>query len=447
MKKFYLKHGLNIPISGEPNQVIHENKLPKSVALLGTDYNGIKPRMLVNIGDKVKRGTPLFIHKDNPDAKFVSPCTGIVKEINRGEKRKLLSVVVEIDDINDKGVNFIGKNKRTDKSISFVKKILLESGFWTSFLTRPYSKVPHSNTNPSSIFINAMDTEPLSPDPDIIINDDIEAFNEGIKIISKLSDGKIFVCTKLNSRVNGLDFETFEFDGPHPAGLTGTHMHFLDPPSSEKTVWSINYQDVIGIGKLFLTGYLDIKKIVSIGGPLSKKPRLISTVVGASLNDILRGEIVDEYKCRVISGSILSGFKAMNELSYIGKYSRQITLIKEDEDKHLFGWIAPQPKKYSVMPVLLSALGLTKSFNLTSNLNGGRRAMVPTGVFESLMPQDFLPTQILRSLLVMDTDVAQTLGVLELDEEDLALCTFACPAKYEYGIALRDNLEKIEKEG
>ena len=447
MKKFYLKRGLDLPISGEPIQVIQENILPKSVALLGTDYHSLKPRMLVSIGDKVKRGTPLFIHKDNPEAKFVSPCTGVVKEINRGEKRKLLSVVVEIDDIHDKGLNFIGKNKKTDRSLNFVKKILLESGLWTSFLTRPFSKVPYSNTNPSSIFVNAMDTEPLSPDPEIIINEDIKAFNEGVKIISKLSNGKIFICTKLNSSVNANDFETFEFDGPHPAGLPGTHMHFLDPPSSEKTVWSINYQDVIGIGKLFLTGYIDNKKIISIGGPLSKKPRLISTITGASLDDILRGEIIDEYQCRVISGSILSGFKAMNELSYLGKYSRQITLIKEDKDKHLFGWITPQPKKYAVMPVLLSALGLTKSFALTSNLNGGRRAMVPTGVFESLMPQDFLPTQILRSLLVMDTDVAQTLGALELDEEDLALCTFACPAKYEYGIALRDNLEKIEKEG
>jgi Na+-transporting NADH:ubiquinone oxidoreductase subunit A len=292
-----------------------------------------------------------------------------------------------------------------------------------------------------------MDTEPLSPDPELIINNNIDAFNEGLKNISVLAEGKIFVCTKVNSEIKVEDFETHEFSGPHPSGLPGTHMHFLDPPNAEKTVWSVGYQDVIAIGNLFLTGYINIKRTISIGGPLAKKPRLVDTVVGASLDEILEGEFDKSEDCRIISGSVLSGFHAFDEIAYLGKYSRQITIIKEDKDKHFFGWIKPQPNKFSVMPVLLSAFTSFKMFNLTSNLNGGRRAMVPTGVFETLMPQDYLPTQLLRSLLVMDTDVAQNLGALELDEEDLALCTFACPAKYEYGTALRDSLFKIEKEG
>ena len=224
-------------------------------------------------------------------------------------------------------------------------------------------------------------------------------------------------------------------------------MHFLDPPNANKIVWSIGYQDVIAIGKLFLNGFIDIYRTISISGPLSQNPRLIKTIVGASFDDILEGEYPKSESCRIISGSILSGFHATGDMAYLGKYSRQITIIKEDKDKHFFGWIKPQPNKYSVMPVLLSAFSFFKLFNLTSNLNGGRRAMVPTGVFETLMPQDFLPTQLLRALLVMDTDVAQSLGALELDEEDIALCTFACPAKYEYGTALRDSLTKIEKEG
>ena len=447
MTKFKLKKGLDIPIAGTPQQVIHNIKSPNSVAVLGPDYNGLKPKMLVNIGDKVKRGTPLFCHKDHPEILYVSPCKGNVKEINRGEKRILLSVVIEIENLSDKGIEITKLHAGEKSKEQFVKKCLFDSGLWTSFLTRPYSKVPGTDEKPSSIFITAMDTEPLCPDADIIINNDINAFEEGVKKISLLSGGKVFICKKENSDIDIKNFDTYEFAGPHPAGLTGTHMHFLDPPNSDKTVWSIGYQDVIAIGKLFLTGFIDIDRVISISGPLANNPRLIKTVLGASFDDILEGEYPKTETCRVISGSVLSGFHAIDDLAFLGKYSRQITIIREDKEKHFFGWIKPQPNKFSVMPVLLSAFTFFKLFNLTSNLNGGRRAMVPTGVFETLMPQDFLPTQLLRSLLVMDTDVAQSLGALELDEEDLALCTFACPAKYEYGTALRDSLQKIEKEG
>ena len=447
MNKFNLKKGLNIPITGVPKQVIDETKIPNSVAILGPDYNGLKPKMFVNVGDKVERGTPLFCHKDNPEVPFVSPCKGFVKEINRGEKRALLSVVIDIENIEDKGVSITKLHSKEKSKKDFIKKCLFDSGLWTSFLTRPYSKIPDSNSEPASIFITAMDTEPLSPDADIIIKNDIKSFEEGVKKISILTEGKVFICKKENSDIDIDNFETYEFAGPHPAGLSGTHMHFLDPPNANKIVWSIGYQDVIAIGKLFLDGFIDIYRTISIAGPLSKNPRLIKTLVGASFDDILEGEYPKSENCRIISGSILSGFHATGDMAYLGKYSRQITIIKEDKDKHFFGWIKPQPNKYSVMPVLLSAFSFFKLFNLTSNLNGGRRAMVPTGVFETLMPQDFLPTQLLRALLVMDTDVAQSLGALELDEEDIALCTFACPAKYEYGTALRDSLTKIEKEG
>jgi Na+-transporting NADH:ubiquinone oxidoreductase subunit A len=447
MYKFNLKKGLNIPVAGIPKQVIVDTKIPKSVAVLGPDYNGLKPKMFVNVGDKVERGSPLFCHKDNPEVPFVSPCKGFVKEINRGEKRALLSVVIDIENLEDKGVSITKHHSKEKSKKEFIKKCLFSSGLWTSFLTRPYSKIPDSQSEPSSIFITAIDTEPLSPNADIIIMNDQTAFEEGVKRISLLTNGNVFICKKENSEIRVKGFDTYEFAGPHPAGLSGTHMHFLDPPNANKTVWSINYQDVIAIGKLFLNGYIDINRTVSISGPLSSNPRLVKTVMGASLDDVLEGEYNKVEDSRIISGSILSGFHASGDMAYLGKYSRQITIIKEDKEKHFFGWIKPQPNKYSVMPVLLSAFSFFKLFNLTSNLNGGRRAMVPTGVFESLMPQDFLPTQLLRSLLVMDTDVAQSLGALELDEEDIALCTFACPAKYEYGTALRDSLTKIEKEG
>jgi Na+-transporting NADH:ubiquinone oxidoreductase subunit A len=356
-------------------------------------------------------------------------------------------VVIAVENLSDNGINFIKLHNKIKPEVEFVRKCLLDSGLWSSFLTRPYSKVPSPNSDPSSIFVTAMDTEPLCPDADLIINNNLDAFKEGVKKISLLTKGNVFTCKKKDSGIEIENFKTYEFNGPHPAGLAGTHMHFLDPPSIEKTVWSIGYQDVIAIGKLFISGFLDIERVVSICGPLAKSPRLIKTYMGAALDDLLKNEFLNDDPCRVISGSVLSGNIAEGELSFLGRYARQITLIKEDEEKISFGWIKPQPNKFSIMPVLISAFRKSKLFNLTSNLNGGRRAMVPTGIFETLMPQDFLPTQLLRSLVVMDTDVAQSLGALELDEEDLALVTFACPAKYEYGSALRDSLKKIEKEG
>ena len=447
MKNFNLKRGLDIPILGIPEQKIYDGNNPETLAVLGPDYNGLKPKMLVSVGDKVVRGTPLFCHKDNPDVLYVSPCKGHVESINRGEKRALLSVVISVDSLTHKGMNIVKLNSQIDDNTEFVRKCLYESGLWTSFLTRPYSKVPQAGSVPTSIFITAMDTEPLCPDADLIINQDLKAFEEGVKKISTLTEGEVFICKKNDSNINLKNFKTYNFDGPHPAGLAGTHIHFLDPPNGNKMVWSVSYQDVIAIGKLFLSGHIDIEKTISLAGPLAKNPRLVKTVMGASLFDLLKGEFINNTACRIISGSVLSGFHADGHLSFLGRYSRQVTLIEEDKEKLLLGWINPQPNKFSVMPVLASAFGFFKLFNLTSNLNGGRRAMVPTGVFETLMPQDYLPTQLLRSLIVMDTDVAQSLGTLELDEEDLALCTFACPAKYEYGSALRDSLVKIEKEG
>ena len=447
MAKFSLKRGLDIPILGSPEQKIYKAREPKTIAVMGTDFIGLKPKMLVSEGDPVDKGTPLFCHKDFPEIVFISPYKGKVDSINRGERRILLSVIITVESFTDTGINYTKLHSNIKSKKEFVRKCLLDSGLWSSFLTRPYSKIPPPESQPSSIFVTAMDTEPLSPNADLVINDNLNAFQEGVKRVALLSEGKVFVCKEDKSQIEVDNFETYEFKGPHPAGLAGTHMHFLDPPNLSKTVWSIGYQDIIAIGKLFLTGFLDPERIISICGPLAKFPRLVKTYHGASLNDLLENEFLNEDPCRVISGSVLSGNIAENELSFLGRYSRQVTLIKEDKEKISFGWIKPQPNKFSIMPVLISSFMPSKLFNLTSNLNGGRRAMVPTGVFETLMPQDFLPTQLLRSLIVMDTDVAQSLGALELDEEDLALVTFACPAKYEYGSALRDSLHQIEKEG
>ena len=447
MQTFKLKKGMELPVQGAPEQTIHPGPEFKTVAALGADYLGLKPRMLVQEGDAVQRGTALFCHKDAPEAMMVAPLTGKVVAINRGARRVLQSVVIEVSDANDTGVDFSGVGNAD--SAEGVTEKLCAAGLWTAFRTRPYSKMPAPGTKPAAIFVTAMESEPLAADAAVIIADAGDAFATGLAAIAKLTEGKTYLCHKEGDSVPGADVagvEAAAFAGPHPAGLAGTHIHFLEPLAGDKQVWTIGYQDVIAIGRLVQTGHLDPNIVIALSGPGARQPRLIRTVMGASTDDLTRDEVNVEGSPRIISGSILSGTQAEGPTAYLGRFARQVSIIREDHDQIPLGWIRPMPSKYSVQPVLGSALS-KKLFPLTSNLNGGRRAMVPTGVFERLMPQDYLPTQLLRALLVMDTDTAQALGALELDEEDLGLVGFACPAKYEYGLALRDCLAKIEKEG
>ncbi|SHH46725.1 Na(+)-translocating NADH-quinone reductase subunit A [Cognatishimia maritima] len=445
MQIFSLKKGLNVPVLGQPQGGISDAPKVGTVALLGADYIGLKPRLAVNEGDVVGAGAPIFAHKDTPDVMVTSPVSGRVKAINRGARRVLVSVEIEVDESAAPAIDF--SNVGDVSTAEGLTERLCAAGLWTSFRTRPYSKVPNPETRPAALYVTAMDSEPLSGDAAEIIAQDAEAFAAGLAAIAKLSDGKTYLCQEAGADVPTVDgVEAVGFSGPHPAGLAGTHMHFLEPPSAAKLVWTIGFHDVISIGKLLQTGHYDASRVIAISGPLCANPRLVRTVAGASMVDLTAGDITGEAPVRMISGSILSGRMGEGETAYLGRYARQITLIEEDAKQIPMGWIRPMPSKYAFQPVLGSAFS-KKLYALTSNLNGGRRAMVPIGTFEELMPQDFLPTQLLRAMLVMDTDQAQALGALELDEEDLGLVGFACPAKYEYGIALRDCLTKIEKEG
>ncbi|WP_417274072.1 Na(+)-translocating NADH-quinone reductase subunit A [Celeribacter halophilus] len=447
MQQHVLKKGLDVPVLGAPDARIDDAATVRTVAILGQDYLGLKPRLAVEEGDVVAAGAPILAHKDTPDVKVTAPVSGRIKAINRGARRVLVSVEIEVDPSAAEPVDFsqIGDDHSAD---GIVQK-LCASGLWTSFRTRPYSKVPALESRPAAIYVTAMDSEPLSGDAAQIINEDAEAFARGLSAVAVLTEGKTYLCQEIGADIPGADLDGITpvgFSGPHPAGLAGTHMHFLEPPTASKTVWTIGYHDVITIGKLMLTGKLDSSRIIALCGPMCSDPRLVRTVSGASMTDLCADDLKTDTPIRVISGSILSGRAGEGQTGYLGRYARQITLIEEDQKQIPMGWIRPMPSKYAFQPVLGSAFS-KKLYALTSNLNGGRRAMVPLGTFEELMPQDFLPTQLLRALLVMDTDQAQALGALELDEEDLGLCGFACPAKYEYGLALRDSLTKIEKEG
>ncbi|MDV7145305.1 Na(+)-translocating NADH-quinone reductase subunit A [Tropicimonas sp. TH_r6] len=449
MPEFSFKRGLDLPITGAPDQTIHDGPAIGSVAVIGADSLGLKPKMLVAEGETVQRGQPLFSHKDSPDVVFTAPASGRVRAINRGARRVLQSVVIDVENAFDDGVDF--GPLAADGSAGVIAEKLLKSGLWTAFRTRPYSKIPAADSRPATIYVTAMDSEPLAADPAVIIAEKPEAFAAGLKAVSQLTEGRTWLCHAPGAGIPGGDIagvEVATFDGPHPAGLAGTHMHYLEPPTGEEMAWTISYGDILAIGTLMLTGKLDTSVVISLSGPRAATPRLIRTNLGASLSDLIEGEVAGDGPLRAISGSVLTGrMTDGGAFDYLGRYARAVTLIDEDRKQTFMSWIAPRRDQYGFLPVLASALNRATKFPMGSNLHGGRRAMVPIGIFEELMPQDFLPTQLLRSLLVMDTDSAQALGALELDEEDLALCTFACPAKYEYGLALRDSLEKIEKEG
>ncbi len=445
-----IKKGLDLPISGAPEQTITDGKPVRHVALIGFDYNGMKPTMAVKEGDRVKRGTLLFTDKKTEGVRYTSPAAGVVKEINRGERRVFQSIVIEVD--GDEAETYTRYNDTDLASLERQQVVdnLVQSGLWTAFRTRPYSKVPAIDSVPHSIFVSVMDTNPLAADPAVIIAENSKAFEQGLTLLSRLTNGKVFVTGKPGASVPvpaSDSIEAHQFDGVHPAGNVGTHIHFLDPVSADKFVWTIGYQDVIDIARLFTTGEVPVERIVAIGGPKALKPRLVRTRLGASLPELLDGEVATDAQVRVISGSVFGGRRGEGPCAYLGRFANQVSVLEEGTKREFLGWLSPGTNKFSVLNIYLSKLAGRKLFSFTTTTNGSERAMVPVGTYEEVMPLDILPTQLLRSLIVGDTEMAQKLGALELDEEDLALCTFVCPGKYEYGPILRENLTRIEIEG
>lgn len=440
--------GLDLPIAGTPQQQISDGPTPTRVAVLGEEYIGMRPTMMVQVGDKVEKGQFLFEDKKNPGVFFTAPLAGTVEAINRGAKRVLQSVVIAAE--GDESVKFDAyeASQLVNLDREKVQEQLVKSGLWTAIRTRPFSKIPALNTAPSSIFVSAMDTNPLAADPAVIIGERSDDFVNGLIVLSRLTDGKVHVGKAAGANIPAAEsqVQTTEYTGPHPAGLVGTHIHFQDAAGASKVVWHAGYQDVISIGKLFTSGELDLSKVVSVAGPAAKNPRLVRTVSGASTDELVNGEVEGD-KVRVISGSVLHGKQASGPHAFLGRYHTQVSLLPEDSEKVLLGWMLPGGDKHSVTRAYLGHLSRKRLFNMTTTTNGSDRAMVPIGNYERVMPLDILPTLLLRDLISGDTDGAQTLGCLELDEEDLALCSYVCPGKYNYGEILRDCLTQIEKEG
>ncbi len=446
--QFNVKKGLDIPLAGAPEQVISPGPEVRSVALIGRDTHDLKPRMHVREGDRVKLGQTLFSDKQNPGVNFTSPGSGIVKAVNRGERRVLQSVVVQLEGDEAETFDTFASDRLYSLEGGAVRENLQESGLWTAFRTRPFSKVPAVDAAPRAIFVTATDTNPLAADPAVVIAAKKESFAQGLEIISKLTDGHVYVCTAVDSGIECPDGEQFrhaQFAGPHPAGLVGTHIHLLEPVSEDKVVWHIRAQDVIAIGELFATGRLPVERVIALTGPMVKNPRLILTRLGANTSDLVRGELVAG-NVRVVAGSVLNGHRAVQWAAYLGRYDRQITVLQEGNPREFLSFMRPGFGKFSAARAFAGSL-FGKKLRFTTSQNGSPRAMVSTGSFEAVMPLDILPTPLLKALLVRDTDGARALGCLELDEEDLALCSFVCNGKYNYGPHLRKNLHEIEVNG
>lgn len=449
--QFTIKESLDLPITGAPKQTIEEGNQVKSVAVLGMDYVGMKPKMLVAEGDKVKLGQALFEDKKNPGVVFTAPGAGTVTAIHRGEKRVLQSVVIELKGKQQETFQAYSANEISSLSKEKITENLATSGLWTSFRTRPYGKVPALDSTPRSIFVTAIDTRPLAANPSVIINERSEDFANGLAVIARLSGGKTYVCKATGADIPVGTTESLtvaEFSGNHPAGLPSTHIHLLDPVSVDKTVWHLDYQAVLAIGALFSTGKLNVERVVSLAGPAVKEPRLIRTRVGANTDELVQDQL-NEGENRVISGSVLYGREATGWAAYLGFYNNQVSALREGRERELFGWIVAGKDKYSAMNVYTSSRDRASGrlFPLTTDKNGSNRAIVPVGVFESVMPLDILATPLLKAMVVGDTDQAQLLGCLELDEEDVSLFTFVDPGKHDFAPVLRANLTKIEKEG
>ena len=442
-----IKRGLDLPIKGTPAMQIEDGPAISRVALVGGDYQDMKPTLLVAEGDRVVLGEPVFRDKKNQEVLYCAPASGKVVAINRGERRAFLSLVIEIDGNDEKTFPMTAADQLEDLDDSEIRHRLIDSGLWPAFRTRPYSKIPAPEARPAALFVTATDTNPLAADPQVAIAEKPAEFEAGLKIVRKLTDGKAYLCKSPDAQIAAPPGITIrEFGGCHPAGLVGTHIHFLERVNHQRTVWHVGYQDVIAIGHLFLTGRLLTERIIAVGGPAVEQPRLLRTRIGACLSELVAGQLRTG-QIRIISGSVLSGYAAVDSQDFLGRYHNQVSALEEGHQREFLGWCKPGFDRFSVKRLFVSSFLPRRLMPMTTTTHGSLRAMVPTGSFEKVMPLNIKATWLLRSLLTLDTDMAQALGCMELDEEDLALCSFVCSGKINYGHHLRQALQKIEKEG
>jgi Na+-transporting NADH:ubiquinone oxidoreductase subunit A len=454
-----IKKGLDLPIKGAPKQSYGDTPMVAKVAVLARDYPFMKPRMHVRVGDQVKRGQPLFEDRKTEGVRFTAPGAGTVAAINRGARRALRSVVIDLTSSERRGKpedtdlqpfdSFSGREV-AELDPRAVIDLLVESGLWTAIRQRPFSKVPSPSSTCHSIFVTAIDSNPLAADPEVVLDGQMDDFRRGLSALGHLTEGTVYLCRAPGAMIDPGDaprVQVEEFAGQHPAGLAGTHIHLLDPVHREKVVWYVGYQDVAAIGRLFESGRLPVGRTVALSGPVVIRPRLLKTRLGANIDPLIDEELFFG-ESRVVSGSVLFGRRARGAVyGFLGRYDTQISCLAEDHRRRLFGWMTPGRDLFSTSRAYLSGFrGRSAKYDFTTSTRGSHRAMVPIGSFERVMPLDIMPTFLLRALMMNDLERAEALGCLELDEEDLGLCSFVSPGKEDYGPHLRRSLFEIWKE-
>lgn len=449
MAVFRIKQGRDIRLTGVAVKEIDTLSLPGKAVIQFSDFKGLKPRLCVKINDAVKAGSPLFEDKAYPQVKVVSPLSGRISAIQLGEKRALLEIIIESDGRQD-AVTFPKYNKNQIAQIlpQDVLKRLLEAGLWPVIRQRPFSKIPHPDVAPKSIFIHAMNTEPLALDADFILEGKEERFQSGIDILRKLTKGKVYLCAAEGVRSKALtqskNVETHYFAGPHPAGNVSTHIHYIDPIHKGDHVWYVEAQDVLRIAALFLDGVYSAERFVAVTGEGAPKKSYVKTVTGAPVSLLLKGHAAEGM--RYISGSVLRG-KDVGRDGALCFYDSQITVIPAGGKREFLGWMSPGFEKYTFSKTYASSFLSQKEVSLTSDKKGSERAIVFNNIYDALVPLDIMTYFLLKAVLSEDIEEAERLGILECDEEDFALCTFACPSKTDVGGIIREGLEYIEKEG
>lgn len=442
-----LKKGFDLRLEGEADRKLTTGLSPLLYAVKPTDFPGLVPKMEVREGDKVKAGTTIFSDKQRPEIRFASPVSGTVTAISRGDRRKLLEIVIEKS--GDEFVDF-GKQDISRLSPEKIKETLLVSGLWPALRQRPYNVVASPASSPKAIFISGFDTAPLAPDYTFIAdNSSSSLFYAGMKALGKLTKGKVHLVLNgkgdapaLVKNLDGVEISTFR--GPHPAGNPGVHIHHIDPLNKGELVWVVNFQDVLAIGRLFEEGVYHPERIVALTGSEVLRPGYYRMVAGASVAELLRSNL-REGPSRVISGNVLTGTKILQD-GFLGFYDSHVTVIPEGNYSEFFGWASPGLKKFSFYKVFVSSLFPAKRYRLDTNLHGGERAFVMTGKYEQVVPMDIYPMQLLKAILARDIETMENLGIYEIAEEDLALCEYICPSKIEIQSIVRQGIDLMIKE-
>ncbi len=452
------RRGLDLPLPGAPRQELADGPRLTRVALVAADHVGMRPRFGAQVGDRVARGQPLFEDRKNPGVLHTSPAAGEVVAIHRGERRALISVVIELDEAEREGGEGAAEHPHGRwhdgglDDAAGLREMLIECGLWTALRTRPFSRTPAVGAPPpDALFVSATDTHPGAPDPAVALAGRGDDWAAGLAALRTLAEGgRVIVARAPGSALDAAGVsgvELHEFAGPHPAGTVGLQIHTLAPVDRQRVAWHVGAQDVAAIGAFLRRGRLDVGRVVALSGPAARDPRLLRTRLGAWIDELVAGEAA-EGPHRAVSGSVLHGRTAMGEQhGYLGRFHQQVTLLPEDDRRRFLGWLGAGARKYSVHRLFLSWLTGRAHAEFSTTSHGSRRAMVPLGAYEKVFPFDLMPTFLLRSVLAGDMEKAQDLGVLELDEEDVALPSFVCPSKIDFGPAVRQLLTRIEKEG